>query len=98
MDENHTKRAVGTFLGDGNMKGTELGRKIVPVRPPKFLKGEKKEVCCIFEENRKIRVKRFRNNFSGGRYPVRGLNETFITALWDTGAEKSFIPEEVYRK
>ncbi|GFX64543.1 retrovirus-related Pol polyprotein from transposon 17.6 [Trichonephila clavipes] len=26
------------------------------------------------------------------------LNETFITALWDTGAEKSFISEEVYRK
>ncbi|GFU08819.1 uncharacterized protein TNCV_991631 [Trichonephila clavipes] len=27
----------------------------------------------MFEENRKIRVKRFRNNFSGGRYPLRGL-------------------------
>ncbi|GFV48514.1 uncharacterized protein TNCV_1056371 [Trichonephila clavipes] len=26
------------------------------------------------------------------------LNETFITALWDTGVEKSFIPEEVYRR
>ncbi|GFX95294.1 uncharacterized protein TNCV_848841 [Trichonephila clavipes] len=26
------------------------------------------------------------------------LNETFIIALWDTGAEKSFILEEVYRK
>ncbi|GFT72463.1 retrovirus-related Pol polyprotein from transposon 17.6 [Trichonephila clavipes] len=26
------------------------------------------------------------------------LNETFITAIWDTGAEKSFISEEVYRK
>ncbi|GFX30871.1 uncharacterized protein TNCV_4145791 [Trichonephila clavipes] len=26
------------------------------------------------------------------------LNETFITAFWDTGAEKSFISEEVYRK
>ncbi|GFW33160.1 uncharacterized protein TNCV_4699761 [Trichonephila clavipes] len=26
------------------------------------------------------------------------LNETFITALWDTGAEKSFKSEEVYRK
>ncbi|GFW40522.1 retrovirus-related Pol polyprotein from transposon opus [Trichonephila clavipes] len=26
------------------------------------------------------------------------LNETFITALWDSGAEKSFISEEVYRK
>ncbi|GFX11062.1 retrovirus-related Pol polyprotein from transposon 297 [Trichonephila clavipes] len=26
------------------------------------------------------------------------LNETFINALWDTGAEKSFISEEVYRK
>ncbi|GFW78120.1 uncharacterized protein TNCV_135901 [Trichonephila clavipes] len=25
------------------------------------------------------------------------LNETFITALWDKGAEKSFISEEVYR-
>ncbi|GFV64443.1 retrovirus-related Pol polyprotein from transposon opus [Trichonephila clavipes] len=25
------------------------------------------------------------------------LNETFITALWDTGAKKSFISEEVYR-
>ncbi|GFX35251.1 retrovirus-related Pol polyprotein from transposon opus [Trichonephila clavipes] len=26
------------------------------------------------------------------------LNETFITALWDTGTEKSFISEEVYHK
>ncbi|GFY16314.1 uncharacterized protein TNCV_2349591 [Trichonephila clavipes] len=26
------------------------------------------------------------------------LNETFITALWDTGAEKSFISEKVYPK
>ncbi|GFV49100.1 retrovirus-related Pol polyprotein from transposon 297 [Trichonephila clavipes] len=26
------------------------------------------------------------------------LNETFITALWDTGAKKSFISEDVYRK
>ncbi|GFW08376.1 uncharacterized protein TNCV_1656901 [Trichonephila clavipes] len=26
------------------------------------------------------------------------LNETFITDLWDTGAEKSFISEEVYRR
>ncbi|GFW99871.1 uncharacterized protein TNCV_3509901 [Trichonephila clavipes] len=26
------------------------------------------------------------------------LNETFITAIWDTEAEKSFISEEVYRK
>ncbi|GFU55809.1 retrovirus-related Pol polyprotein from transposon 297 [Trichonephila clavipes] len=26
------------------------------------------------------------------------LNETFITALWDTGSEKSFISEEIYRK
>ncbi|GFV78032.1 uncharacterized protein TNCV_1861 [Trichonephila clavipes] len=26
------------------------------------------------------------------------LNKTFNTALWDTGAEKSFISEEVYRK
>ncbi|GFX60657.1 uncharacterized protein TNCV_4917071 [Trichonephila clavipes] len=26
------------------------------------------------------------------------LNERFITALWDTGAEEYFISEEVYRK
>ncbi|GFT80191.1 uncharacterized protein TNCV_4506021 [Trichonephila clavipes] len=26
------------------------------------------------------------------------LNETFTKALWDTGAEKSFISEETYRK
>ncbi|GFY34675.1 uncharacterized protein TNCV_1373661 [Trichonephila clavipes] len=26
------------------------------------------------------------------------LNETFITALWDTGAEKSFLSEEAYRR
>ncbi|GFX14473.1 uncharacterized protein TNCV_1616561 [Trichonephila clavipes] len=26
------------------------------------------------------------------------LNETFITALWDTGAQKYFISEEDYRK
>ncbi|GFU97698.1 transposon Ty3-I Gag-Pol polyprotein [Trichonephila clavipes] len=64
------KRLISWFL---LYKGTELGRKIVPVRPPKFQKGERKEVCCIFKANFKIRVKRFRNNFSGGRYPVRGL-------------------------
>ncbi|GFT20965.1 retrovirus-related Pol polyprotein from transposon 297 [Trichonephila clavipes] len=32
------------------------------------------------------------------RYVAILLNETFITALWNTGAEKSFISEEVYRK
>ncbi|GFT48130.1 uncharacterized protein TNCV_1001221 [Trichonephila clavipes] len=26
------------------------------------------------------------------------LSETFITALWDTGAEKSFLSEEVFRR
>ncbi|GFY01014.1 uncharacterized protein TNCV_1364191 [Trichonephila clavipes] len=26
------------------------------------------------------------------------LNETFITVIWDTGVEKSFISEEVYRR
>ncbi|GFW43016.1 uncharacterized protein TNCV_1474121 [Trichonephila clavipes] len=26
------------------------------------------------------------------------LNKTFVTVLWDTGAEKSFISEEVYRR
>ncbi|GFW11196.1 hypothetical protein TNCV_5132071 [Trichonephila clavipes] len=26
------------------------------------------------------------------------LNETFTKALWDTGAEKSFLSEEVYKK
>ncbi|GFU34471.1 transposon Tf2-9 polyprotein [Trichonephila clavipes] len=31
-------------------------------------------------------------------YVPKLLNETFITALWDTGAEKSFTSEEVYRK
>ncbi|GFV87590.1 hypothetical protein TNCV_3282281 [Trichonephila clavipes] len=37
--------------------------------------GERIEICCIFEGNSNIRVKRFRNNFSGGRYPVRGLKD-----------------------
>ncbi|GFW22162.1 uncharacterized protein TNCV_1632921 [Trichonephila clavipes] len=31
-------------------------------------------------------------------YVIILLNETFITALWDTGAEKSFTSEEVYRR
>ncbi|GFV97247.1 uncharacterized protein TNCV_155641 [Trichonephila clavipes] len=26
------------------------------------------------------------------------LNETFITAFWDTGVEKSFISDEFFRK
>ncbi|GFY08163.1 uncharacterized protein TNCV_1355761 [Trichonephila clavipes] len=26
------------------------------------------------------------------------LNETFTKALWDTGAEKSFIPEDIYKE
>ncbi|GFS95673.1 uncharacterized protein TNCV_886241 [Trichonephila clavipes] len=31
-------------------------------------------------------------------YVLIFLNETFITALWDTGIEKSFISKEVYRR
>ncbi|GFW04720.1 uncharacterized protein TNCV_3897721 [Trichonephila clavipes] len=41
---------------------------------------------------------RFGGQGVGGRCPVRGLNKTFIIALWDTEAEKSFISQEVYRR
>ncbi|GFU62433.1 hypothetical protein TNCV_1405551 [Trichonephila clavipes] len=44
--------------------------KLSPLDLPSS-KGKEK-VCCIFEGNRKIRVKRFRNNFSGGRYQLEG--------------------------
>ncbi|GFW57166.1 uncharacterized protein TNCV_540831 [Trichonephila clavipes] len=49
-------------------------------------------------EHRTIRVSSLRMTPVNLPYVPILLNETFITALWDTGAEKSFISEEVYRK
>ncbi|GFS97669.1 uncharacterized protein TNCV_2558421 [Trichonephila clavipes] len=49
-------------------------------------------------EHRTIRVSSLRMTPVDLPYLPILLNETFITALWDTGAEKSFISEEVYRK
>ncbi|GFT73003.1 uncharacterized protein TNCV_1977001 [Trichonephila clavipes] len=48
--------------------------------------------------NSTIRVSSLRMNPVDLTYVPILLNETFITALTDTGAEKSFISEEVYRK
>ncbi|GFW36361.1 uncharacterized protein TNCV_3712811 [Trichonephila clavipes] len=49
-------------------------------------------------EHRTIRISSLRMTPEDLPYVPIILNETFIAALWDTGAEKSFISEEVYRK
>ncbi|GFV84244.1 uncharacterized protein TNCV_3039041 [Trichonephila clavipes] len=49
-------------------------------------------------EHRTIRISSLRITPVDLPYVPILLNETFITALWDTGAEKSFISEEVYRR
>ncbi|GFU49103.1 uncharacterized protein TNCV_2310491 [Trichonephila clavipes] len=49
-------------------------------------------------EHQTIRVSSLRMTPVDLPYVLILLNEAFITALWDTGAEKSFISEEVYRK
>ncbi|GFY14182.1 uncharacterized protein TNCV_3613711 [Trichonephila clavipes] len=49
-------------------------------------------------EHRTIRVSSLRMTPIDLPYVPILLNETFITALWDTEAEKSFISEEVYCK
>ncbi|GFW36302.1 uncharacterized protein TNCV_1727301 [Trichonephila clavipes] len=44
---------------------------------------------------------RFQNDdrgFNDRKYQFRNRDETFTKALWDTGAEKSFISEETYQK
>ncbi|GFW83835.1 uncharacterized protein TNCV_1491761 [Trichonephila clavipes] len=49
-------------------------------------------------EHRTIRISSLRMTPIDLPYIPILLNETFITALWNTRAEKSFISEEVYRK
>ncbi|GFX55883.1 uncharacterized protein TNCV_1427451 [Trichonephila clavipes] len=49
-------------------------------------------------EHQSIRVSSLRMTPVDLPYVPILLNETFIIALWDTGSEKSFISEEVYRK
>ncbi|GFV11265.1 uncharacterized protein TNCV_3723541 [Trichonephila clavipes] len=49
-------------------------------------------------EHRTIRVSSLGMTPADLPYVSILLNETFITALWDTGVEKSFISEEVYRQ
>ncbi|GFX87581.1 uncharacterized protein TNCV_2464741 [Trichonephila clavipes] len=49
-------------------------------------------------EHRSIRISSLRMTPVDLTYVPILLNETFITVLWDTGAEKSFISEEVYCK
>ncbi|GFY03817.1 retrovirus-related Pol polyprotein from transposon 17.6 [Trichonephila clavipes] len=49
-------------------------------------------------EHRTIRVSSLRMTPVDLSYTPILLNEAFIKALWDMGAEKSFISEEVYRK
>ncbi|GFX54136.1 uncharacterized protein TNCV_2337721 [Trichonephila clavipes] len=49
-------------------------------------------------EHRTIRISSLLMTPVDSPYSPILLNETFITALWDTGAEKSFISEEDYRK
>ncbi|GFY24253.1 uncharacterized protein TNCV_1013021 [Trichonephila clavipes] len=49
-------------------------------------------------EQRTIRISSLRMTPVDLPYVPILLNETFITALWDTGAEKTFISEEVYRR
>ncbi|GFT06957.1 uncharacterized protein TNCV_1415231 [Trichonephila clavipes] len=47
------------------------------------------------KEQRTLRISSLRMTSVDLLYVPILLNETFITALWDTGAEKSFISEEV---
>ncbi|GFU15839.1 uncharacterized protein TNCV_2367891 [Trichonephila clavipes] len=84
----------------------ELGefRDIKPSENNRFLNRNRQENWRQTRENppdtehRTIRVSSLRMTSVDLPYvPIR-LNETFITALWDTGAEKSFISEEVYRR
>ncbi|GFW36281.1 uncharacterized protein TNCV_4931431 [Trichonephila clavipes] len=49
-------------------------------------------------EQRTIRISSLRMTHVDFPYVHIILNETFITALWDTGAEKAFISEETYRR
>ncbi|GFW33164.1 uncharacterized protein TNCV_4699801 [Trichonephila clavipes] len=49
-------------------------------------------------EHRTIRISSLRMTPVDLPYVPILLNETFITALWDTGVEKFFISEEVYHK
>ncbi|GFW57119.1 uncharacterized protein TNCV_540361 [Trichonephila clavipes] len=49
-------------------------------------------------EQRTIRISSLRITPVELPYVSIFLNETFITTLWDTGAEKFFISEEVYRR
>ncbi|GFX12334.1 uncharacterized protein TNCV_63801 [Trichonephila clavipes] len=49
-------------------------------------------------EHRTIRVSSLRMTPVDLPYVPILLNEPFITALWNTGVEQSFISEEVYRK
>ncbi|GFX49768.1 uncharacterized protein TNCV_3073211 [Trichonephila clavipes] len=49
-------------------------------------------------EHRTIRVSSLRMTPVDLPYVSILLNGTFITAHWETGAEKSFISEEIYRK
>ncbi|GFV95490.1 uncharacterized protein TNCV_4574921 [Trichonephila clavipes] len=49
-------------------------------------------------EHRTIRISSLRMTPVDLPYVPILLNKTFIAALWDTGAEKSFISEEVYRR
>ncbi|GFV84973.1 uncharacterized protein TNCV_838471 [Trichonephila clavipes] len=51
-----------------------------------------------YTEHRTIRISSLRITPVDLPYAPILLNETFITALWDPGVEKSFISEEVYRK
>ncbi|GFX06255.1 uncharacterized protein TNCV_504751 [Trichonephila clavipes] len=49
-------------------------------------------------EHRTIRISSLRMTPVDLPYVPILLNEIFITALWDTGPEKSFISEEIYRR
>ncbi|GFU71398.1 uncharacterized protein TNCV_2584691 [Trichonephila clavipes] len=49
-------------------------------------------------ERRTIRISSLRITPVDLPYAPILLNKTFITALWDTGAEKSFISKEIYRR
>ncbi|GFU01505.1 uncharacterized protein TNCV_3123701 [Trichonephila clavipes] len=50
------------------------------------------------KEWRTIRISSLRRIPNDLPYVPILLNETLITALWDTGAEKSFISREIYRR
>ncbi|GFY16309.1 uncharacterized protein TNCV_2349541 [Trichonephila clavipes] len=80
---------------DGRRRGGQSDHRF---HNPGIRQGGSRNSAFRDSEPRTIRVSSLRTTPVDLPYVPILLNETFITALWDTGAEKSFISEEVYPK